>query len=806
MRVPKKVSFDVLPSSTALRGPTGAGGNPEAFGARVGASLTQLGGATMALATVVREQEEKKNRFNALRALSNFQTQQRMRFETSKRNAIPGSPDFYESVGRTFRADEQEFLAGLPPELQEEFRVRTAEFGGALALDALQHQYQTNDAFYKQGIQDAVDEARREVGQDASKENLERWRATVDETIASTGLSVAEQQAIRRRAYGAVEGVAYRQAQLERLIAEAGGEGTDVTQAAELLQTYYGMDEHEAADKALSGASLAQQSVGSLDTWAALPQRVRAALTVAAAANGGLTNEVVAAVSSGDVTAIANALRKQGLETEGDIIGNPEAGIDNDPAFANVAYEDRLALLADAQREAASMMAAEQQAMTQSNKSLVNALHVALYDGQAGQADIDALRERGVLTDYDDIKKSQDILAKRDEELQLRLMAQQMLAGDITFAVGNEDHMKALNALIGKEGLTAIDQKDADYAANFLIPTVRAAGAVPSDVVDLMRGMIRSQDSDRAYWALDLMQQIERANPKAINSFPAEDQKSLAVWQARKDYISQEAMMQAIRGPVDPAERNARAAMRKAGMDLFTAENGPLKNFNPKDLFTGPPGWFMGMPHGVNQSGTPWVNQQLEDDFQTLFLDAYEVTGDMESAKQVAAKQLQQVWGVTQVGADNTLMKYPPEKAYPTVQDNYQWMEQQLRDEGLIPDGENFQLIADTQTENEWGKTAPSYILVTEVNGVYQTQLDEDGLPMRVYFDYGAIQQQDEAAWRDAQRRAQTIQESEQIMGSAVKHSLETGMPIPGELFDNDQPGGILSVLMGTSAPPEGGM
>lgn len=796
MRIPVKRATDTRPSGLALQAPSGEGGTPEAFGFGLGRSIMNLAGQTAAFNAYVQEQEQQRVRFEALRRLSQFQQQQRLQAVELKRNATPGTQGFYDIVSQSFSDAEREFLSTIPPELQGEFSVRTAELGASLGLDAMEHQYSINDTYFKQGIQDALNEARVEIGQDGSPENLERQRALVHEAIESSGLSDAEKIAITRQADQGVEAVAYRQAQLQRLRDEQSGIGTDVSYAAELLQQFSGMSPDDASRAALEGMRAAQAAVGSVDTWAALPQRIRAVLTSVAAQQGGLSDEVLATLGRGDFDALAEVIRAQGNESEGDLILNPEAGIDNDPAFNNLPYEDRLVLLQDAERQVAAEISDAAQLKKESDEALINSLMVSLYDGTAGQADIDSLREAGILTDYEDIKRADEVLAKRDEELRLRQLGAQMMTGNVTFAPGNEEHMKVLNAMIGDEGLKALDEKDSDFAANWLLPIVRQTQAVPSNAVDVLRGMIRSQDPDKAYWALDLMGQIERASPKGFLQFNEDDRRDLDFWQARRDYMNQEDLLKSLRGPVDPAERNARTALRKEGMQLFTAENGPMKSFDARSLFTGAPGWFFGMPQGVNPPWTKWVNQQLNDDFETLFLDNYERFGDMEQAKQAATKQLQRVWGVTNVGQDSTLMKYPPEMIYPPVREKHDWMEAQLIADGLLQPGETFQLITDTQTEDEWQTgLAPSYLFVKTLNGVSSVQQDAQGLPLRVYFDYGAAEQADEAKWREEQALLSNIADAERTMGLAVQHSLDTGMPIPQDMFASDQPGGFLDII-----------
>lgn len=793
MRVPRSIS--VLPSNQPLRGPEFA---PPAD-MRVAESLKGLASSTMALGQMVYQQEQDKVRFASLQSLSAFQLEQQKAFEEAKRTNVPGSTSFYPTVQANYKKAESDFLKTIPPELQPEFSLRTSEFGGKLGLDAMQFQYSANDDYFRQGIQDLYDVSRVQVEQDPTKTNLETQRLKMIDAVASSGLSAAEKVAIQRKINAGLEGVAYKQAQLELLRGGAGD--TDVAQAAAIIGNYGEMAPDIAEQQANVGAQAAIKAIGSLDKWAVLPQRIRAVLITAAAASGTLSEGIVSAAQEGDMDKLEKAVREQNGELA-DLVNNPGATLDNDPSFSNLPYEDRVSLADDAKRQVAAENNAAAAEATKQKNAVINSLFVGLANGTAGRQDIDTLKEQGILDDYDDQKKANDILAKYDEQANLAALGQKMLDGEVTFSPGDPDHKKILNAMIGPPGLEAIDKMDNEYLNNQLIPLVRKTGAVPEDVQNLVSGMIRSNDPDRAYWGLGLMTQLERASPQAgLLGFSDADKKLMDFWQSRKDYLTQDEMMKALRGPMDPAERNARKGLRDQGEKLFTEKTGSMHNFDPVGLFS-TPGWF-GIPKGAAAPGSVWVQEQLNNDFQNLFLDNYELYGDQEAAKQAATKQLQRVWGVTNVGDDNRLMKYPPEMVgYKPVRDSFDWMEAQLRSEGTITPNESFQLVSDSQTEAEVGKTQPSYLLVTKQDGQIKVKFGADGLPIRVFFDWTPVEAADEAQWRQEQKYNQSIEDNLAAFGRSINHQQETGTPIPDELLnlDNadapDGSGGIANYLM----------
>lgn len=261
--------------------------------------------------------------------------------------------------------------------------------------------------------------------------------------------------------------------------------------------------------------------------------------------------------------------------------------------------------------------------------------------------------------------------------------------------------------------------------------------------------------------------------------------------------MEEQAMLDAMRGPLDPAEAQARAAMRATGQKLFESdgEMAPGNGFDTSKIFNTTILW------GNPSIQTEQQREILFQDYQRLFLDNYELHANVETAKIAAQKQLARVWGKTQVGMNDKLMKFPPEQAYPPIAGNYDWMENQLRTLGIVQPDEEFQLLTDVQTANEWGKKPPSYGLMVMKNGVLELKRDENGVPLRVNFEVGPAEQAAEAA--DIERIRQNTENARQIslLNSAVKHEMENGTPIPdgvfqpGSIIQPEQPGGLRTLM-----------
>jgi hypothetical protein len=121
-----------------------------------------------------------------------------------------------------------------------------------------------------------------------------------------------------------------------------------------------------------------------------------------------------------------------------------------------------------------------------------------------------------------------------------------------------------------------------------------------------------------------------------------------------------------------------------------------------------------------------------QNEFNTLFVDEYARTGDIELATSNATAVMMRNWGVTNVGEQNLFMKFPPEKVgVPMFEGSYAWADKQLRDKLKIPATDAYQLFSDDVTQSEWdqyrqGKgPSPSYQVIQWKNGSAYVATDQ---------------------------------------------------------------------------------
>jgi hypothetical protein len=797
MRVPT-YTRQTRPSNQALVGPSGAGATPEAFGAGVGRGLQNFSQGVGMVAEFVTQQDRQARRFADLRKFSQFQTATNNMLAEAQRGHDPTVGNFQDLARSRYSEMEREFIETIDPEFRDEFIVRTSELGTGVASQALTFQIQNNDSFFRRGLSDAFEEGKVALGQYTTPEEFDAQLMKLETMLEASGLSEAEKVAEMRKYQAELGKVLYKGLQVERLLSEDEGESA-INTAAALIGDFAGVTPEEEVILARQGEQLAVESIGSVDLWAQMPARARAALTSLASDLGGLPDDVVAAVMSGDLEAVSEAVRALGGDRrtqEADLILDPGAQIDDDPRLAMVPYEDRLALLADAQRIAANEIIQSNKAQAAQNASMINQLMVGLYDGTAGQADIDRLRELNILTDVDDIMKAQRLLDEAGTQIRLAAQGQAMLAQGIEFNPMSDDDKKILNAMVGDQGKKALQQRDSEYVTTQLLPIVNKSTDIPSEALGTLIGMMRSNNQQDMLWALDTLMQVQQAAPRAFSQRTDQDVESAVnLYNTRKEFYQPDELRNLINGGLTQADRQQQEYLRKEAQELLTGNKVPGRK-NLTSFFQ--TGVFM---QGAAMPSNSGAATQLRMDFDSLFVDQYPLyNGDVRAAEEATVKLLNRVWGTTQVGADGKLMKFPPEKVYPPVAGSYDWMEQQVRDEGNVPADATFELIGDMQTEVELdafrtGGPPPSYAIVTKQNGVWAVTLGPDGMPMRQYFEITDAEKAAQEEWRVNQQRTEDIKLRMRQLEEAERHSLETGIPIP-EGSEAEEAMGIRDYMM----------
>lgn len=469
---------------------------------------------------------------------------------------------------------------------------------------------------------------------------------------------------------------------------------------------------------------------------------------------------------------------------------NRRDALDTDPRFASIPYEDRVALRMDGQREATAQVNEQVQLAAAQRKQQIDQLNVALLDGKAGQADIDRMRAQGILTSYEDIRRSMKILEDRDTGQSQEREGLQKLASNGVFDPTSTDDKKLLNAVIGEKGLTQIAAGDKQYFSDNVIPVVQRSRDIPTSVVGALMGMMRSQDPARAIYGLDALAQLERAEGRAyVDRVPEDVRRDISRYQLLRNVMPQEQLLKTINLGEDQESRQAMKVRMSEAQDLLAKKDGSTPKIENvvKEVIDQYDGIFNLRPEINFQTA-----EKLTLQAQAIWQTEYALHGKADVAQAVTNKLLKERWGVTQIGGKSQLMELPPEKAgYKALGGGYDWIDRQVRKELKLAPDAKYQLISDEQTRQEFASAQrnvdgrpPSYkVVLIDKDGVPRdSAFAATGGPKRIWFKPEAADVQAEIDAFDRQNEIAANAAFERDYAHMQFTARGTGIPIPPEV------------------------
>lgn len=763
------------------------------------------------------EKAQATNRVAVIRGYSDFQLKVDKKMADLAAKAPLGDTGYTDHALSEYDAMEKDYLATVPTEFANEVAGMTANLKLNVGASAIKTQAGLSDAFFQKAVGDQYQQSSSVLANDPSIGNLTIQRGLVDAVINSSGLTSVDKETKRRAAYEGLEKIVYRQAWQDQFMAEATGQAGAVPIGMGLIQNFDGGTDEEAHKVATAAEWAAVSAVGGAQ-WAQLPARVRGALISTVADLNHLPKSVVEAVQSGDVREIAKAVQELGGERRADEAARilnveDQSAIDQNAAFINITYEDRVALRRDAENQTNSAINEQNRIQTAQVAAQVDGLKTSLFDGKAGMADIEQARQEGWLTKEADIAEAHAIYDKVNKDVALSATAMQKLAAGQTFDPTSTDDKNALNALVGKSGVQALVGLDSQWAASFLLPVVRTAQDIPTDVAGALGGMIRSTDQKTSIWALDLLSQLQSVAPDAFHQrLDTKTESDVNFYRTRRGFMQDDDLLKAINRGTSSEELSQENTLRAQARDMLTnpkfagGSSEQLVNItalhNKLQESFGKNG-FLGFGGPSALPALPWVQTAMFSDFNNLFEDEFVKYGNASQAQDAAIADLQRVWGVTNTGGSPNIMRYPPEHYFPQMGGSYDWMNEQVKESGLLTEGETFQMVSDAQTKMEIERgMPPSYVFVRVKDGVARTVQGMDGYPRRQTFSVGDAEMAKERAFKKAQAANLALQDTARSINLAGDHSVNTGVPVPAEAYGVRDPLSIFHAPGGAGPAP----
>lgn len=720
--------------------------------------VNRIASAFGSLAGQLQERTSQTQRFAGLSAFGEFEKQVAVDMAEFQRNSLPDDMKFVENWEIQFNKRKADFVKNLPSDQREEFNYRAEQVGKGLFGNALRYQYDKQDTYFRGEVGKVLNEAR--VAIDNNPEATDTWIGRIDEYIDSTALSATEKEERKLLARQALKTIKFGKeyVKLKGALVTGGFEGSAYSADGTLSQAYKDrLRQIESAgnDRAVSSTGAkgryqltrgtAKQydvtdpfDVGQQEAFierftrdnfeylqAKLGREPTAGELYLAHQQG--AGGAVALLTAGNVSA-ASVVGKQAVLVNGGTErmsasqfasmwinkfekGTPAAAkLDDDPYYAEVSYEDRLAARQDAVQQYKANLTATQAYENELHTDRLNTLLTDVLDGRAGQKEYDQAVQEGWLNDFEERVKVENALKRREEQVSDAEKGWATLGGPAALTIEDKHYNAAY-----RDTQERVLSMDPGYFKSVMQPMVERAQKFPTDYISTVTLMARSDDPKKFKYAMDALVNMEQVAPEAYRSQVDENVRGFADFY--KDRIGlpgydEARMMREYTGGSTTQERQLKQQLREEGEKKLTDKTVDF-NFG-RDVFTPLVAEWgsdapMRSPEGII----------LQKEWQTIFLDEYARRGDFKEAREAATKLVGGQWKVTEVGGVKRLMKHAPELYVPKLSGGYEWIDRQIEQETNLAPNQTFRLFTDGQTQSDLKKKGvPSYL-------VYVTTLRE---------------------------------------------------------------------------------
>lgn len=220
---------------------------------------------------------------------------------------------------------------------------------------------------------------------------------------------------------------------------------------------------------------------------------------------------------------------------------------------------------------------------------------------------------------------------------------------------------------------------------------VKEIGYVPDTLVKDIRSGLVSSDSQTAIDALTIAGESLKINPAAFAGREGAVglAKDVDVYESflEQGYEEKDAL-ERWRGTKDlQVQKNRDAVLKDTQTVKWVKENS-----EPSDVTNAFHGWLTFEPEFVSEAQGFAIASQYQSMLEDALID---VGGDRDAAVKVAKARFGRVFGVSNLnmGGNNILMRYPPEKFYPKIQGGHDYVADQLSE--LVTQIERVQIDPD---------------------------------------------------------------------------------------------------------------
>lgn len=727
--------------------------------------------------------QESVERSKLLIAYSDWQEELNHELSTQRDGSPEDDSTYFERADAVIENSQTRFLEKIPPQFISEFEVRSRETANNYRGREFEFDEKKKGVFFRNLSQRELNRAKSDTL--ANVDNLENNRITYQEKVRTTALPEYEKDILVRDGDAALNKIAYRQYLHQELA------GKNVTSAT--LNSYVdrliGIESGGKADAKSATSSATGQGQFIEATWLRFISEVHPALydgeALSLRKDPALSREAVewyarenakvltargAPITDGTLYLAhfagadgASKVYGASPETRLDAILSPSAiaanaflkdktagwlvdwayqkmgrdkaytDTDQNPLFDNVLYEDRVAIRSDLENELRGERTAMIKSIEDNRKAAVNDLMLGIVDGRFGFKELDEARAKGIVTDVDEVTKAQALLKERKKNIDLFARANQILF-DPTYTASYdvEDDKKALDK-IGEPLLGRIRQND-PQAMQAIFTLAQQKSIIPENVMDELNAGATSINWARQKYSLDTLVELQRVAPYAFNRQTNKDESEKVNFYNERRNMYPEDQLRELLSPVRGHEAIARhATMAKTAKDFLKEQGTTVEDIFSE--FTE----YTRFGESVKKMAPP-TRDAFFAEYQTRFADIFaRYDGDAKFAHKEAVRQMQlpDGWGFSNLGGKNVLMKYPPERVYPSEGGDHSYILDEVVASFNLEPNTSFRLIPDAQTAAEYasGKPASYQVLIFDADGNPQLPLrGPDGGSQRINF------------------------------------------------------------------------
>jgi len=337
-----------------------------------------------------------------------------------------------------------------------------------------------------------------------------------------------------------------------------------------------------------------------------------------------------------------------------------------DPRYADLPSEVRAQLIGAAQREIDAKQAADAQANRSAHSAWLNNFMNELNDGTAGEADIEAARKSGILTDFNEISRAQSIVQQRNRQNTELATFNAMWEAQQTFNPFDTGAQKAADAgykqaLLG--GVAPLEAAAAIWERTSILPESAAVS---------IRGAMISTNPETVGGASAFASNMLARNPNAFAGVKGGEEierNALLYGHLVNDLgaTPAEAAAQVARRNAPEVKRTIDAS--KPATEAFRKK---LLAVNVESKLGAEFGSFFDLSLDPDFA-SPQQRAVAAQDYADIAANHFATSGDAGAAESYALAQMKKLYGVV----NGRLMKYPPTRAYPPINGSQQYIFEQ---------------------------------------------------------------------------------------------------------------------------------